>query len=471
LTVWHLGAIMYITIRQKGNPMNDMKFTTAGDYMRMQPQEIIKHLEADNSKLAKQAILLEAMQEGLDEFFEGITMALDPLVTFGVKKVPERSDVLSGQGLDWITFKSLAFQLINRELTGHAARDAIELAMSVATTEQWNMFYRRILIKDLRCGMSEKTVNKVAKDFPQYAVPIFGCQLAHDSANHEKKMVGVKQIEVKLDGVRVLAVCRAGKVELFSRNGRQFHNFPHIVAEIETVLAAKPAPYDCVLDGEVMSADFQDLMKQLQRKDGKKATDAVLHLFDFIPLDSFLEGSWDKTQTNRSNYVKYWVLENEDILEHVQACAWEDVDLSTTKGEERFVELNKAAVDGGYEGVMIKDIDAPYTCKRSHAWLKAKPFIEVTLEVVDVEEGTGRNEGRLGAIVCEGIDSGKNISVNVGSGFTDVHRVDYWNNRDALVGNLVEVRADAITQNQDGTYSLRFPRFKTFRGFEPGEKI
>ena len=67
--------------------------------MRTQPQEIIERLEADNSKLAKQAILLEAMQEGLDEFFEGITMALDPLVTFGVKKVPERSDVLTGQGL------------------------------------------------------------------------------------------------------------------------------------------------------------------------------------------------------------------------------------------------------------------------------------------------------------------------------------------------------------------------------------
>ena len=447
-----------------------MKFTTAGDYMRTQPQEIIERLEADNSKLAKQAILLEAMQEGLDEFFEGITMALDPLVTFGVKKVPERSDVLTGQGLDWNTFKVLAEQLRNRELTGHAARDAIELAMSVATTEQWNGFYRRILIKDLRCGMSEKTVNKVAKQgWPQYAVPIFGCQLAHDSANHEKKMIGVKQIEVKLDGVRVLAVCRGGKVELFSRNGKQFHNFPHIIAEIESVLAEKPAPYDCVLDGEVMSADFQDLMKQLQRKDGKKATDAVLHLFDFIPLVDFLNGSWDKKQTDRSNYVKYWVLENEDLLEHVQACAWEDVDLSTTKGEERFVELNKAAVNGGYEGVMIKDVDAPYTCKRSHAWLKAKPFIEVTLTVVGVEEGTGRNEGRLGAFICEGRDDGKDISVNVGSGFSDAQRDEYWTN--ALNGHLIEVRADAVTQNQDGTYSLRFPRFKTFRGFEPGEKI
>ena len=439
--------------------------------MRTQPQDIIAKLEADNSKLAKQAILKEALDEGIPEFFEGITMALDPLVTFGVKKVPERSDVLTGQGLSWDNFKVLAEQLRNRELTGHAARDAIELAMSVATTEQWNGFYRRVLIKDLRCGMSEKTVNKVAKEFPQYAVPIFGCQLAHDSANHEKKMVGVKQIEVKLDGVRVLAVCRSGKVELFSRNGRQFHNFPHIVAEIEAVLAAKPAPYDCVLDGEVMSADFQDLMKQLQRKDGKKATDAVLHLFDFIPLVDFLKGTWDTPQTTRSNLVKYWVLEHESVLQHVQACAWEDVDLDSKEGEARFTELNKKAVEGGYEGVMIKDVDAPYNCKRSHAWLKAKPFIEVTLEVIDVEEGTGRNEGRLGAVVCEGIDDGKKISVNVGSGFSDANRDEFWNSRTDITGQLVEVRADAVTQNQDGTYSLRFPRFKTFRGFEVGEKI
>ena len=55
-----------------------MKFTTAGDYMRTQPQEIIERLEADNSKLAKQAILLEAMQEGLNEFFEGCLLYTSP---------------------------------------------------------------------------------------------------------------------------------------------------------------------------------------------------------------------------------------------------------------------------------------------------------------------------------------------------------------------------------------------------------
>jgi len=150
---------------------------------------------------------------------------------------------------------------------------------------------------------------------------------------------------------------------------------------------------------------------------------------------------------------------------------WEEVDLSTSEGEKRFVDLNKAAVDGGYEGVMIKDIGAPYECKRSHAWLKMKPFIEVSLEVKDVEEGTGRNVGKLGAFVCEGRDDGRDIKVNVGSGFSDSDRDSFWNDRSTLIGNIVEVRADAITQNQDGTYSLRFPRFKTFRGFEAGEKI
>ena len=298
--------------------------------MRTQPQDIIAKLEADNSRLGKEAILKSAHEEGLPEFFEGLTMALDPLVTFGVKQVPTKDEVISAQGCEWKIFKELADKLIARELTGHAARDAINLVMSSATAEQWNGWYRRILIKDLRCGVSEKTVNKVAPG----TVPVFTCALAHDSAKHEKKMTGKKQIEIKLDGVRVLAVCREGKVELFSRNGKQFHNFPHIITEIEQVLAEKPAPYDCVLDGEVMSANFQDLMKQVHRKDNVQSEDAVLHLFDFIPLADFQKGVWDKPQTYRSNLVKYWVLENESVLKHVQALDWEDVDLSTPEGQE-----------------------------------------------------------------------------------------------------------------------------------------
>jgi DNA ligase-1 len=169
--------------------------------------------------------------------------------------------------------------------------------------------------------------------------------------------------------------------------------------------------------------------------------------------------------------VYYWHKKHKDALPNVSVVGHELVDLDTDEGQVRYKEINAKAIVGGYEGIMLKDPEAGYECKRSVAWLKLKPFIEVSLEVVDVEEGTGKNNGRLGAIVCEGVDDGKSIRVNVGSGFTDSDRDSFWNSRNKLPGQIVEVRADAVTQNQDGTYSLRFPRFKGFRGFVAGEKI
>jgi DNA ligase-1 len=220
-----------------------------------------------------------------------------------------------------------------------------------------------------------------------------------------------------------------------------------------------------------MSSSFQDLMTQVHRKSDVKANDAILNLFDMCPLSNFEQGSWDKSQTLRSQMVQAWVEKNHLDLPNVTCLANELVDLDSDEGQLRYKEINAQAVAGGYEGIMIKDPEAGYECKRSVAWLKLKPFIEVSLGVVAVEEGTGKNIGRLGALVCEGVDDGKSIRVNVGSGLSDEQRIEYWGARDSLAGNIVEVRADAVTQNQDGTYSLRFPRFKGFRGFEIGEKI
>ena len=436
--------------------------------MRTQPQDIIARLEADNSRLAKEAVLAEAMAEGLDEFFEGLRMCLDKLYTFGVKQVPESTQ--DGQGLAWPVFTELAHKLNSRELTGHAARDAIELTRDIATQAQWNGFYRRILIKDLRCGVSEKTINNVAKkqNKPEYKIPVFSCQLAHDSANHESKVAGEKMVEVKLDGVRVLTICYPdGTVTQFSRNGKEFHNFEHIKQQISKIEFTQAM----VLDGEVMSSSFQDLMKQVHRKDNVEASDAVLHLFDIVPLSEFNRGSSTKTQLARSQELADWYTAHKTALPNVEILDYEILDLNTDTGTNRFQEINKLAIAGGYEGIMIKDVDAVYESKRTHSWLKLKPFIEVTLEVTGVEQGTGRNEGKLGALVCSGTDDGKDIVTNVGSGLTDKAREQYWNSQDSLIGHLVEVRADAVTQNQDGTFSLRFPRFLRFRGFDIKEKV
>jgi DNA ligase-1 len=429
-------------------------------------------LESHPSRLNKEAIIEAIAQEGNSEFFQGARLALDPMITFGLKQIPEKKDE-DGAGLPWDSFSLIITGFVNRSLTGNLARDTVAKMMASATKAEWNGWYRRILIKDLRCGVSEKTINKVVeKQWPDYAIPVFGCQLAHDSANHEAKVSGKKFIEVKLDGVRVVTIVRVdGRVDMFSRNGKELVNFPHVTEQISAVVKKAPPKYDLVLDGEIMSSSFQDLMTQVHRKSDVKANDAILNLFDMCPLEDFEKGFWNKSQTVRSQMVQAWVEQNNEMLPNVTCLANELVDLDTDEGQLRYKEINAQAVAGGYEGIMIKDPLAGYECKRSVAWLKLKPFIEVSLEVVDVEEGTGRNVGRLGAIVCEGVDDGKTIRVNVGSGFSDNGRDTHWASRDSLLGQIVEVRADAVTQNQDGTYSLRFPRFLRFRGFEVGEKI
>ena len=78
----------------------------------------------------------------------------------------------------------------------------------------------------------------------------------------------------------------------------------------------------------------------------------------------------------------------------------------------------------------------------------------------------------LGAWDMAGEDDGRMIEVSVGSGMSDAERVEFWANRDQMVGTLGEVRADALTKERDSdTWSLRFPRWKGRRGFEPGEKL
>ena len=416
---------------------------------------IIQKLETDNSRLFKEGVVSDYIADA--DFRQGLQWALNPLVTFGVQQVPVSET--DGKGITNADFYVLAEGLYERELTGHAARDAIQDLCDLATNEQWNDWYRRIILKDLRCGVSVGTVNGVQKG----TVPIFGCMLAHDGAKHPKKIKGACSVEYKYDGVRVIAIVQKGSATLYSRNGKILPNFNLI----EDALS-KPEYNGLVFDGEVMSEDFQTLMKQVHRKSGANTEDAYLALFDMLTLEEFEAGYTPITSVERRKRMIDTVIEDSKI-KVVDAFS---VNFDTEEGQAEFDKLNKHALAEGYEGLMIKPDSEGYKCKRSHAWLKVKPFIEVTLTVIALEEGTGKNAGMLGALVVEGEDDGKFFHVNVGSGLSDDNRKDIWAAQDKVIGQLIEVRADAATIGQDSdTWSLRFPRFKTFRGFELGEKI
>ena len=461
--------------------MNDINFSDPRFDGVTMSADWIQDLESSDSRLHKEKVIEKALMAaklgsaGAQGFLFNAYQAYNPFYVFGVRQVPETEGITHAPN-PWPTFWALLEALRTRSLTGHRARDRIAEVSQLFDSVEWNTVCRRVLIKDLRCGISEKTLNKVLSK-TTWAVPVFSCQLAQDSTDQPRKLKGIKRLEVKLDGVRVLAVVSGAAVTLYSRNGKPFENFPQIADAIADCRAELQHGTNTggrfVLDGEIVGESFQQLMKQAHRKSDAVTDGMVYHVFDMIPLDDFERGFWNAPQHRRI-----------DMLERVKTALPADgmiqvmpgmnVDLDTAEGHDVMRRFAEASVEQGYEGIMIKDLDAPYERKRSSFWMKWKPVIEVSLEVVDVEQGTGRNAGRMGALVCSGRDDGRDIRVNVGSGFSDDLRDQLWHahiNSNSVVKQIAEVQADAVTQNQDGTYSLRFPRFKSFRGFEAGEKL
>ena len=118
----------------------------------------------------------------------------------------------------------------------------------------------------------------------------------------------------------------------------------------------------------------------------------------------------------------------------------------------------------GGEGVMINLAESPYECKRSKGLLKVKKMQTADVRVIGIEEGTGKNKGKVGALKIEFIGpDGKTYPNDVGSGLTDEDREYFWNNQDRIIGKIIEIKYFEISNNQNGTYGLRFPIFKWVR--------
>ena len=433
----------------------------------------VHKLNESDSRLHKEDVLKQALEMATlgnydsQVFLSLLRVCYDGMITFGVKQVSETAELLNREN-PWQDFNTLLMNLYSRVLTGNAAKNAIEEMSKRFDSDEWNTVCVGVLKKDMRAGISIKTINKVFAKHDNYRVRVCECQLA-TNCEGRPEMSGIKRLEPKLDGVRVLMQVRIGAqadIISFSRNGKEFENFSNIERQVLHTLLGPILDLNLgdivFLDGEVVGNSFQDLMRQARRKKNAQADDSVFHVFDIIPYDEFVKGEWNMQQQRRIELLESlrpWI----DLTDNIRLMDSITVDLDTSAGHDQLDRYAKDCVEAGYEGIMIKDLESGYKCGRNTAWLKWKPTTTVDLEVIDVEEGTGRNAGSLGALVCQGQDNGLDIAVNVGSGFSDADRDSLWRDRSMVIGRTVEILCDVITQNQDGTYSLRFPRFVRFR--------
>ena len=297
----------------------------------------------------------------------------------------------------------------------------------------------------------QKTINKVFHNL----VPTFDVALAQKF--EEKRILGKRIcVEPKLDGIRCFAIVKNQEAHLYARSGKLITNFDDTIG---AELASMP---DGCYDGEIMGKDFTALMRQAYRKENVDTDDTYLALFDYLSLEE-----WETRDAVTSCEIRYVALmhavvplsTSEKNSELVCPTRYKYLRVVNRKYEQSNYDKIKAHhdlfVQEGYEGAMVKDLDAPYKFGRGPEVMKLKAFHDVDLGVIAFKEGTGRHSEKLGSILV----NYKGVEVNVGSGFSDEMRDEVWENQEKYLGVIAEVRYQEVTP--DG--SLRFPTFVCWR--------
>ncbi len=121
---------------------------------------ILTALGADNSRLAKEAILKSNVDNQLLK--DVIRLALDPFTQFYIRKIPDYVTV-DAKKQDPLHSAILRLRLLSsRTLTGNAGIDHLRLVLSGVSASDAQVI-ERIIAKDLKCGVSDATVNKISR--------------------------------------------------------------------------------------------------------------------------------------------------------------------------------------------------------------------------------------------------------------------------------------------------------------------
>ena len=122
----------------------------------------------------------------------------------------------------------------------------------------------------------------------------------------------------------------------------------------------------------------------------------------------------------------------------------------------------ESCISHGEEGAMMKNMNQRWEPKRVKGIGKMKSENDADLIIIGFEEGTGKNVGKLGALICETSD--KLLRVNVGTGFSDYQRSLIWLNKDNYFGQIATVMYNQkISSKGKESASLFLPRFVDVR--------
>lgn len=391
-----------------------------------------------------------------------LRVLLDPSIVFHVKEKSLHKEVPLVAHSPYISMKEMLEELSSKRALKDDDIARIQKTLIRIGDSALLEYARNFLCKSITLGVTAKTVNKaVGKN----VIPVMEVMLAKRYFDHPHELGDCSfTITEKLDGIRCIAIVEQGKKPiLLSRQGQLIEGLTQVELALEEMRCS--VLHDFVFDGELLISERSGYPSKEQykrtikivRREGVKSG-ITYHVFDMMSVRSFL---WhtptqsyllrrDSLEEMFSDFDSPWlktlpVIYNGKDQSMVQKCLEEQRSL-------------------GHEGIMINLDGAPYIFGRTSCLLKAKVMSDCDLEIIGVQEGKGKFEGSLGALVV----NYKGNPVGVGSGLTDELRSEIWAHPDDYIGKIATIQYFEETNDADGKLSMRFPVFKDL--CEPGKE-
>jgi len=419
-----------------------------------------------------------------------IFLALDPFTQFYIRKIPKYSPAKNEQADSLDSVLDSLYILSTRQATGNAGIEFLTNLLSVLTEDDAKVL-ERVIKKDLNCGVSTATVNTVWKNL----IPEFPVMLC--SAFEQKLVDNIKFpaiVQRKEDGMRFNAIVKRNSCEFRSRNGKQIE----LLGELEKEFITLANGEEVVFDGELLVVS--DTGEILDRQAGNGLLSSMNKYSDKLSkMESTLCALTKELQKVQEGKIRKLKKEIEELKQKykeetkkVNATIWDKIPYSdfvtgkcTIPYEKRFESLGDLTkfskihlvetrfvnsieeasetfrdyLSNGFEGIILKDEKGIWENKRAKHQVKFKEVLECDLKIVDIQEGTGKYENMLGAIICETSDG--LLRVSVGSGFNDEQRKMLINEN--LLDKIVTIKYNTKIQNKAGENSLFLPIFVEIR--------
>jgi ATP-dependent DNA ligase len=256
-------------------------------------------------------------------------------------------------------------------------------------------------------------------------------------------------VQPKLDGDRCRAVIVENSVVLLSSECNVITSVPHI-----NEFLSRCGFGTIELDGELYTHGMNhQLIHGIASRSvnaHSQSDDLELHLFDIVDVAM--------PQIDRIKLLSAarYILRAEELRAKVFGPV-KIVPFAVAETLEDVLRVYDKFVEAGYEGIIVRELSAPYIRRRSTSVMKFKPKREDLYTIVGFTEEVsihGEPKGRLGALVCRAQFGEEKFQV--GSGFTSAQREDLWKIKETLAGNTLRVAYQHLTPGKG------VPRFPVF---------